>query len=564
MKNDFDILSSFFIHSAYSNVRISRELLEFCEHDQIAKNANKMLEDKINAQKEILREKKLLQESEANLRSIFEAAENVAFLKTDCNGVNSKILDFSPGAELIFGYKKEEIIGKPIAILHNEEDIKEIPKIQEMMSIGKKGFSRESILIRKSGKEFPALFTTYPVFDKEKKMIATIEVSIDITERKEIEEELQKMTNIKSIGLLAGGIAHDFNNILTSVFGNMFLAKSKLPENHPAAAFLEESKKSMERAKNLTTQLLTFSKGGSPIKKDISLQTLIKETVIFNLSGSKIKPAFEFHENLWLAKADQKQMEQVFSNLTRNAKEAMSNGGDLYIEAENIDDIEKLPYGVKEGKYILIKCIDKGIGIKNKYLHKIFDPYFTTKRTGHGLGLATTYSIIEKHGGKIMVDSEEKKGTTFTIYLPATDSKQIELTDQSDKTTEKTKQKAEILVMDDEEMIAKLVKDILKSVGHSVTITHNGEEALKIYKEKMNSEKPFDAVILDLTIRGGMGGKETIKELLKINPEIKAIVSSGYADDPVLTNYPLYGFKSVIEKPYSLEELKKVITKVLA
>ena len=392
---------------------------------------------------------------------------------------------------------------------------------------------------------------------------AVLIVAADITKRKQAEEELQKMQKLKSIGTLAGGIAHDFNNILMGLFGNIEIAKEKLSKNHPGFKFLEEAEKSMNRATRLARQLLTFAKGGAPVKEDINIGTVVEETVRFDLSGSNVMPVFEQEENLWIAEVDKGQMQQVFSNLTINANQAMPDGGHLFITLENADIKENLAPNLNQGKYIKITVRDEGIGIEQNHLDRIFDPYFSTKQAGSGLGLATTYSIINKHSGHIIVDSELGKGTTFTLYLPASKSQQLPETKQPLAERSTREQTTRILVMDDEEMIREVTTKMLEISGFSVETASDGKQAIEMYKLWMDAGEAFDVVIMDITIPGGIGGKEAIKDILEIDPEARAIVSSGYADDPVMANYAEYGFKGIATKPYTMSDLREVLSRVL-
>lgn len=402
----------------------------------------------------------------------------------------------------------------------------------------------------------------YPV-QREDQVVALVCVHTDITERKKSEAELQKMEKLKSIGTLAGGIAHDFNNILTGLFGNMTLARLYLDKHHPAYQPLRDAEKSMNRATRLANQLLTFSKGGEPVREDARLDRLVEEIVRFDLSGSNVKPVFSFAEDLWLANVDKGQIHQVFSNLTINANQAMPDGGRLYVSMENAEifhaDTRKLP----PGKYIRVSIRDEGIGIERKHLKRIFDPYYSTKKAGNGLGLATVYSIIKKHGGHISVDSEPGTGTSFTLYLPAS-MERMALSTVDGATQEfSSVQTGRILIMDDDVMIRQVASDMLEASGYAVEAAPEGKTALDKYKQALGAGNPFDAVIMDLTVPGGMGGVETIKALLAVDDQAKAIVSSGYSADPVMANYSAYGFKGVITKPYSMEKLQQVIDQVL-
>ncbi len=347
------------------------------------------------------------------------------------------------------------------------------------------------------------------------------------------------------------------------LFGNISIAKEKLSKDHPGFKFLEEAEKSMNRATRLTMQLLTFAKGGEPVKEDISIGQLVEEIVRFGLSGSNVMSVFEQAEDLWIAEVDKGQMQQVFSNLTINANQAMPDGGHLFITLENADIKENLMPNLNQGKYIKVTVRDEGTGIDQNHLDRIFDPYFSTKQTGSGLGLATTYSIINKHSGYISVDSELGKGTTFTLYLPASKLQQLPETKQPSAERSTREQTARILVMDDEEMIRNVTTKMLEISGFSVEPASDGKQAVEMYKLWMDAGEAFDVVIMDITIPGGIGGKEAIKGILEIDPEARAIVSSGYTDDPIMANYAEYGFKGIATKPYTMSDLREVLSQVL-
>ncbi len=384
----------------------------------------------------------------------------------------------------------------------------------------------------------------------------------DVDERKRREEQQQTLEKLNSIGTLAGGIAHDFNNIMAGVYGNISLAKLKLTPDQPGFKFLEAAEKSMGRATLLTNQLLTFAKGGEPVTESLSLGNLVEEVVHFNLSGSNVKPVITQAENLWLVKADLGQIQQVFANLTINAKQAMPDGGHLDITMENADVPQGKVSGLAAGKYIRIRVTDEGTGIDPEYLERIFDPYFTTKQTGSGLGLATTYSIINKHGGHISVESQLGQGTSFALYLPASELKDLpEKEAQIDPSA--ASQTAKVLLMDDEEMIRSTVTSMLEELNYKVETASGGQQAIVLYQAALEAGRPFDLVILDLTIPGGMGGKAVAKNILKLDPAARLIVSSGYADDPVMANYPAYGFRGVVAKPYNLNKLSSALTAIL-
>jgi two-component system cell cycle sensor histidine kinase/response regulator CckA len=396
------------------------------------------------------------------------------------------------------------------------------------------------------------------VKDAQGKTVKTYGVNQDITVRKRLEEDLLRAQKLESVGLLAGGIAHDFNNILTIIMGNISLAKTDLARGDDPSELLTEAERASKRAQTLTKQLLTFAKGGAPLKETASIKDILKESSSFVLRGSKSGCEFSLREDLWPAEVDVGQISQVINNIVINANQAMPKGGIIQIAAENliIDNGQGLP--VKAGKYVRISIKDQGVGIAEKHLLNIFDPYFTTKQEGSGLGLATAYSIIRKHDGYITVESKLGEGTTFHIYLPASEKAVPEKEE-----VKLIKGRGRILVMDDEVALKKMIGRMLQKLGYESEFAKDGAEAIEMYKAAMESGMPYDAVILDLTIPGGMGGKEAIKKLLEIDPEVKAVVSSGYSDDPVLANFQEYGFKGMMPKPYESLSLGKVLHEVL-
>jgi signal transduction histidine kinase/DNA-binding response OmpR family regulator len=381
--------------------------------------------------------------------------------------------------------------------------------------------------------------------------------------RKHAEAELQKLNTLQSIGTLAGGIAHDFNNILQGLYGNIAFAKEDLPKGHPSYLFLDDAEKSMTRAVRLTKQLLTFAKGGAPIKEMVDLGLMIEELARFDLSGSNVNLVYHQDADLWPVEADKGQLQQVVSNLVINARQAMPNGGRLHLTVEKANLHGNAVTGIRPGRYVKVRVQDEGLGIDPAVISRIFDPYFTTKQTGSGLGLATVWSIITKHGGQINVISELGKGTVFTFYLPAAASAlpaAAKLPAAACRTPAKT---AKILVMDDEESVRRQVAKMLIRNGHSVVTAPGGQEALALYQQALADGQPFDLVMMDLTIPGGLGGQDTIKRLLALDPHATAIVSSGYAEDPIMANPAVAGFKGAIIKPYTANALREVIARLL-
>ncbi len=390
----------------------------------------------------------------------------------------------------------------------------------------------------------------------------------EIEEKEKMKEDLLRIQKLESIGLLAGGIAHDFNNILGVIIGNLSLARAYAEKDQKIAKYLADTEQSCFRARDLTNQLLTFSRGGAPVKKLISMPEFIEESIVFVLRGSGVGHELSIVPDLFDAEIDKGQINQVLNNIIINAIQAMHNNGVISIKAENYminPDDTSLP--LKPGNYIKISIKDQGEGICEKNLHNIFDPYFTTKQNGNGLGLAMVHSIIKRHDGYISVESIETKGTIFRIYLPASMEKfkpkagESEISQQ--KVSEKHGNTGKILVMDDDEMIRDVVGDMLIHMGHEVEFSTDGAEACRKYTESMEKNDKFDLIIMDLTIPGGMGGKQAVKKILEIDPEAKVVVSSGYSNDPVMADYQSYGFSGVVVKPFQMEELKSMIQGII-
>jgi len=401
----------------------------------------------------------------------------------------------------------------------------------------------------------------FPIKDSSGAVTSVIETVNNITEKYLLEEEQLKTQKLEAIGTLAGGIAHDFNNLLQGIFGYIAMAKLTLDQKDKSLHMLEQAEKALQMSVDLTTQLLTFSKGGSPVKKKIQLESVIENSVKFALSGSRAEYCIMLEEDLFGVEADEGQVGQVIQNIVLNADQAMPLGGMIMIAARNLLSLNKgMPHLPRGGKYVEISVRDSGSGIAAPYLRKIFDPYFTTKEKGSGLGLATSYSIIRNHGGFIDVTSEPGKGSTFIVCLPAIEAGKEALAAPA---VAQASHKGKILVMDDEEMIRNIAGEMIKALGHDVDFASCGETAIEKYEAAKKAGNPFDIVILDLTIRGGLGGKETLEKLLAIDPGIRAIVSSGYSDDAVISDYHNYGFKSRLAKPYKIGELRNMLNSLL-
>ena len=383
---------------------------------------------------------------------------------------------------------------------------------------------------------------------------------LDVTEHRKMEEELLKAQKIESLGVLAGGIAHDFNNMLTVILGNIVLAKMKLNKDDDVYVRLDKTENAINRAMELTRNLLTFSKVQELSVKTMEIGELVRETASFALSGSKSKCIFSIPQDLLPVQIDEGQIRQVIENLVINADQAMPKGGEVSVTCENLDTCPQEISTATEMRCVKISVADHGKGISPEIRGKIFDPYFSTKEGKSGLGLATSYSIISKHGGQLTEESREGGGSVFSIFLPVGEEG-IRPRQIGRKALEECRR---VLVMDDEKDVREVAEGVLKIIGCETTQARDGEEALELYLKAGEEGRPFDVVILDLTVSGGMGGKETIRRLLEIDRNVNAIVSTGYLNDPVMSDYMQYGFKGALNKPYNLQELKEVLSQVFS
>ncbi|HEX9022989.1 MAG TPA: response regulator [Geobacteraceae bacterium] len=383
----------------------------------------------------------------------------------------------------------------------------------------------------------------------------------DITERKKMQEELLKAQKLESLGLVAGGIAHGFNNILTAILGNLSLARMQLNPCSDVTRRLKECEKAALQASELARQLLTFSIGGEPAKKPIDPVPLIRNAVSLVLLGTNVRSVLELTDELWPVEADSGQFSQALQNLLINSLQAMPSGGEVAIRAANETLGEDNPHGLSPGDYLRISVEDHGCGIPQDNLAKIFDPYFTTKPLGTGLGLSAVYSILKRHGGTVEVSSTVGKGSCFTLHMPAMPGCQVE--DDAVNFCVEPQGNCRVLIMDDEELIREIASEILAFAGYEVESCADGMEALRRYREAREQNVPFHAVILDLTVPGGMGGKEAAAQLLQMDPQAVLIVSSGYCNDPVVANYREYGFSGAISKPFDAETLAMELERLL-
>jgi len=403
--------------------------------------------------------------------------------------------------------------------------------------------------------------TASPVVNQKGEVYAGIEVVRDITNRKRMTEEILKAQKLESIGLLAGGIAHDFNNLLAAVLGNISLAKTYAASDDKVVAKLEAAEKASLRGRELTRQLLTFSRGGTPVKKVMNINRLVRESSTFSLSSNRVKCVFSLSGELWPVEVDPSQLSQVVNNLVINADQAMPNGGLITISTENALLAPGDPVLLAPGKYVRITFADQGHGISAEHRSRIFDPFYSTKAGGTGLGLATAFSIIKNHGGHINVASNPGQGAKIEVYLPAVEGRTEEIPAQDDE--EVITGNGRILFMDDDAAVRNLAQDMLKHLGYDIVLVSNGTEAVDIYQAAMEADNAFDAVLLDLEVPGGMGGSEAGKKILNINPAAKVLLSSVYSNDSVMANSQKYGFCGLIPKPYKIQEMGRKLHEIL-
>jgi nitrogen-specific signal transduction histidine kinase/CheY-like chemotaxis protein len=461
--------------------------------------------------------------------ALLDAAEfmPVGIYEFDMNGVfvyvNKYLCD-------LFGYDKSEVLGES--------------RVGEFMCH------------KRNGELFPAEIHS-ALNIKNGKPVGIMGIFLDATSKKRAEEELLKTNRIQSLGVIAGGIAHDFNNILTVIIGNISLAKFDMPKDSDSYKLLEEAESASVRAKTLTNQLSAFTKESEPVRENSNLEEIVRQSSVFVLSGSKSSCIFDFPKDLWGAEIDCGQFSRVIQNLVLNASQAMPRGGTITIKAENIRVTVDDHIPVKFGKYILLSIADEGQGIPPEIISKIFDPYFTTKETGSGLGLSVSFSVLKNHGGHITAESEEGKGCVIKIYIPASSSKQFTCRDVD--TGDQMPEHLNIMIIDDDESIGKVTIELLRILGHAVYYFPNYDEAVEFYKEYLKNGEVIDVAIIDLTLPGKLSSEEILKELKAVG-FLRGIISSGYVNSQVITDFRSFGFSSSIKKPFTIDELKRCLS----
>ncbi len=506
--------------------------------------------DRKQAEEALFEEKEKLQ---ITLQSIGDGV-----IATDTKG---KVVIINEAAQQLTGYSQAEAEGRHLSeiftIIHELSGKPLENPVEKVLATGQVyELSNHTVLVAKDGTRRVIADSAAPIKDAVGNILGVVLVFRDMTEKLQLIEQSQRAQRLESLGLLAAGIAHDFNNILEGVFGYIGLANAYV-KDADISELLAQALKSIHRAKGLTGQLLTFSKGGQPVKKIQPVKPLLKDIVQFTVSGSNVKAEFNIDSNLFSADFDSNQIAQVIQNVVINAVQAMPMGGIIAVSAENIS-FKGNEHPLLEGDYVKITIADQGVGIPKEVLPKIFDPFFTTKSMGQGLGLATSYSIITRHQGTIEVESEPGKGTSFYIYLPAIREKSEQITSRDEK---KALKQGKVLILDDEDIMRQIMLKFLEHLGLQGVAVGNGEDAIELFIKEKEAGRPFDALIFDMTIKGGLGGKEAVVEIRKYDTQVPVFVMSGYSDDPVLVHPEKYGFNAGICKPFTIEELQELLSK---
>ncbi|MCF8128605.1 MAG: PAS domain S-box protein [Deltaproteobacteria bacterium] len=498
--------------------------------------------------------------------------------------MDGKVTLANPKGCEILGYPQDEIVGKDwFETFIFPENVEEVGNVFDQIVSGNMDSVRyyENPVRAGDGKKRLIAWNNSVLKDSSGNIVGLFSSGEDITEknrteaeREQLRDQLNQVQKMEAIATLAGGIAHDYNNLLSIVMGNLCMVLEDIDRHSVAADFLREAEKASLKARDLTHEFLTLSHGGHPHREKGSIVDLLKEIPEQVRAEKGIECILSIQDGLWPVEYDSKQMRYAISNVFANAVEAMPQGGTITLQAVNqiIDNNRKhCAKPLKKGRYVVVSVIDEGRGISEEHLNQIFDPYFSTKergvQKGMGLGLAIAYAAIKKHEGHITVNSKTGVGTTVTIYLPAMGG-EMKSAPRDDAEAPSAinhhpSSNRRILVMDDEEMLRTLAQMMLNRLGYEAATVKDGDEAIKEYKRKMDSGESFDGVILDLTIKGGMGGEEAIRELLKINPDVKAVVSSGYFNDPVMANYKEHGFRGALAKPYQTADLERVLKEIL-
>ena len=501
-----------------------------------------------------------LRESEDRYRQMFENMRSaVATYEASNDGEDFVFTGFNRAAERIENISRDEVLGRLVTDVFPE--VREFGLLHAFRRVWKAGEAEQHPI---------SLYEDDRVIGWRENFVyklpsgEIIAIYDDLTEQKKEEqirqEERLKLQTIESLGVLAGGIAHDFNNILTTVMGNVSMVQSSRICGSGSNERLAEAMKGVERARALTSQLLTFSKDGAPIRETESMREVLEDSVQFALRGSNVRAVLDIAPDLWHANVDRSQIGRVVHNLLVNADQAMPGGGVVEVEARNHIVASEDDLTVSPGKYVLVTVRDHGVGMDPQAEERIFEPFFTTRESGTGLGLSICFSIVKAHDGYITFQSVRGEGTAFHVGLPASDELQSVAREGSPETIAG---RGRILVMDDQDDIRVVLAEMLTELGYEPHSSADGDEAIRLFEEARTAGTPFDAVVMDLTVPGGLGGVETVARLRQLDPNLKAVVSSGYSSDPVMSEYRDHGFSGAITKPFGLERLSAVMHTVL-
>lgn len=558
-----NLLANTLLQRDEENRRLNLELLNAMQMEIRSKetlaSVNRSLELEINDRMQAEQDARQSEETLRNLMDVMPvgvvwtdpagAVEYTNRFFSECFGYGrDEIATLGEWFQLAFPdplYRKQIVDAHQTALRSADEQTREIPLYEARVTC--KDDSVRHVLIKNQ-------------FAQERHIV----IMIDITDRELLQEQLIKSQKLESLGVLAGGIAHNFNNVLTGIMGYISFAHKFIDESHKAFMPLQHAEHASRRAAGMAKQLLTFARGGDPVKRPVSVRNIVEESLALALNGTNVQSHVEMPSSIYSIMADEGQLSQVFNNIIINAVQAMPKGGTLTVQGENVILHSGLSTYLQQMPHVKISFSDEGCGISEENLKKIFDPYFTTKSIGTGLGLASAHSIVYKHGGQIAVESVVGKGTTFVILLPATGNQVLPTVDAGKTLVGCVLGSGSILVMDDEELIRKFVRDTLESLGYTVTTCENGNEAVKLYNQAFESGKPFAAAILDLTVQDGMGGQDAAQLILGLDPQAILIVSSGYSFNPVMAEYRSFGFKAAVSKPYKVDELGQQLSLLLS
>ncbi|NTV13871.1 MAG: PAS domain S-box protein [Desulfobulbaceae bacterium] len=555
------------------NAQLQIEIAERRQAEESLREASDHLDRRVRERTAQLAASNLMLQEEIDIR--FKAEEALAaekerlavtlrsiddgVISTDREGL---VVLVNKVGEEITGWSQEEALGRPLAEIFPLCDRRSRAPVADLLDRDRRSgrvAPRHNLLLARDGRERLLADSGSPILDMEGRVVGWALVFRDISEQEKLGEELLKIRQLESVGVLAGGIAHDFNNILAAILGNINLVMMTTDPNDRRYQLLDRAVKASLRAKDLTQQLLTFSKGGEPVKKITTISEIIEDSAEFVLRGSKSKCSYLLPKDLWPVEVDAGQISQVVQNIALNADQAMPDGGKIEIVGANFDNRHRFLPEMPD-RLLRLTIKDNGAGIAPEQVARIFDPYFTTKQEGSGLGLAITHSIIVKHGGHISVESQAGQGTTFTIYLVAAEQACAGEPPVEERIVTGS---GRILVLDDEEMVREVAREMLERLGYEVLLVGDGREVIDCHRQCRQEGRPIDLFLVDLTIPGGMGGREVIETLRALDPSVRAVAFSGYSNDPVVASFQDYGFAAVVAKPFRVEELAGVIASVM-